>query len=335
MKKVLEKVKKLFKGIFSDTKKSVVAILVVLVGIILISGLKSSLEEKRKKEEALKRAEEYAQSLENTPSNTESQDGRNDAYLITIQEDLIATYGELPEGYVWDVDGSILSLGDKSLTAEDVIYSYLNGLRTLDLSMAQKYSRNSTVVSTYQSYFDSSDLSSDYYDSFIRNMYKEVMLSIQVVRVVDTTIFAENKQVFTIELTVLDLTNKNFWEEDKEEIYNNLYIYHNDENDSTKSEMYLYDYVLNYYRSDEAVTRNVTINLTVEKYPDLDTGWLVSIDKDLNDICSYTDGTLMVNYINRMYMQEGADYVEEMRGTEESTEEVVEEVSPVEEGEVE
>ena len=199
------------------------------------------------------------------------------------------------------------------MSAEDVVYAYLNGLRTLDISAAQKYSRNSLVVDTYSSYFDSKDVSSDYYDSFVRNMYKEVLLSIQPLEIVDTTLFADNKQVFTVKLEVLDLTSKDFWLQDKDTIYKNLYIYSNDENDSAKSEIYLYDYVLSYYRSPEAVTRTVDVNLTVEKYPDLDTGWLVSDDSELDAICKYKEGNLTVSYIQSQFNEYGKEKIKQER----------------------
>ena len=316
---MIEKLKGFLKGVFSDTKKTVVAILVVFIIVVLLSGLVSTVKEHKLRQEAIERGE--VQNSTESMETTESED----AYLIQIQDSLVQSYGTLPKGYIWDVDGTLLSLGDKSMSAEDVVYSYLNGLRSLDLSMAQKYSRRSTVVQTYEGYFDSNKPTSDYYDSFIRNMYKEVLLSIEPGGIIDSTVFAENKQVFTVKLNVLDLTSKDFWIQDKETIYNNLYIYSNDEGDSAKSDMYLYDYVLNYYRSPDAIKRDVTVNITVEKYPDLDTGWLVAIDDDINSICNYSDGNLIVNYIRRMFSEEGREMVQ--TGREESSTEAVSEES--------
>ena len=236
-----------------------------------------------------------------------------DAYLLAEQPKLISKYGKLPDGYIWDYDGELLSLGDRSMTAEEVLYAYLNGIRTLDLSMAQKYSRKSSVVKAYENYFNSQDKDLDYKDSFMRNMYKEVMLSIEPIEVVDNAVFAENKQVFTIKIKLLDLTDKDFWENDKLDIYNNLFVYSKDESDNTKGDIYLYDYVLGHYRSDKAKTREVTVDVTLEKYPDLKTGWLVSIDTDIDNLCKYSDGNIMVNYIQEMFDSEGFDYIFEQR----------------------
>lgn len=305
---MLGKIKGFFQGIFGDKRKRIIAIILILVVLFLIRGCSASLKEQKERQKALDQANEMEETTEVVDPYSS-----DDAYLMSVQPDLIKSYGKLPDGYLWSLEGDLLSLGDKDMSAEEVVYAYLNAIRTLDLSIAQKYSRNSLVVSTYEGYFDATNLSTDYFDSFMRNMYKTALLSMQIEGIEDTAVFAENKQVFTVKVKMLDLTSKDFWEKDKDEIYKNLYVYSADENDSTKSEMYLYDYVLSYYQSEEAVTRDVTFNITVERYPDLDTGWLVSIDKDINDACSYTDGTLMVSYINQMFSNEGIEYINEQR----------------------
>lgn len=315
--KVLGTLKAVVNFFLSDTKRLVILIaIVVIVGIISLASA-SAKKEAQLRQEAIDKANQEALEKQQQTQITESQEGvqhgGSDQYLLASQDELKVSYGSVPDGYIWDYDGTLLSLGDKNMTAEEVVYAYLNGLRTLDISMAQKYSRYSRVVGNYSDYFSTNYGMSDYYDSFIRNMYKEVLLSMQVKGITDVSVFAENKQVFTVKINLLDLTDKDFWLEDKYDIYNTLYIYSADEDDSAKSEMYLYDYVLDYYRSDQAKSRDLLINLTVERYPDLDTGWLVSIDSDLNDACIYSDGNLMVSYINSMYFDEGADYVRELR----------------------
>ena len=313
--KVLGTIRAIVNFFLSDTKRLIILIaIVVIVGIISLASA-SAKKEAQLRQEAIDKANQEALERQQTQV-TESQGvqhGGSDQDLLASQGSLNVSYGRVPDGYIWDYDGTILSLGDKNMTAEEVVYAYLNGLRTLDISMAQKYSRYSRVVGNYSDYFSTNYGTSDYYDSFIRNMYKEVLLSMQVKGITDVSVFAENKQVFTVKINLLDLTDKDFWLEDKYDIYNTLYIYSADEDDSTKSEMYLYDYVLDYYRSDQAKSRDLLINLTVERYPDLDTGWLVSVDSDLNDACIYSDGNLMVSYINSMYFDEGADYVRDLR----------------------
>ena len=203
------------------------------------------------------------------------------------------------------------------MSAEEVVYAYLNGLRALDMSMVQKYSRRSKVIDTYEGYFDEKKKNTDYTDQFLRNMYREALLSIEVDGIVNSSVFAENKQVFTVRVKMLDLTSKDFWEDDKEEIYKNLKIYGSDESDSTKLDMYLYDYILDYYQSEDAVKRSVTFDLTVQRYPDLDTGWLVSVDTDVDLACRYADGKLVVSYITERYMDEGKELLESIKNAEE------------------
>lgn len=237
-----------------------------------------------------------------------------DQEIINKQEELINKYGSLPEGFLWDLDGSLVSTGDKDMTAEEVLYAYLNGIRTLNFESAQKFSRGSSVVRRYEGFYNSSESNGDtYVDNFYRNMYSEVLKSIQVKKVDSTAVFAANKQVFTVELELLDLSSKDFWEDDKLNIYNTLYIYSSDEDDSVKSEQWVYNYVMDYYKSPEAVTTNVTVNITVEKYARLDTGWLVTIDKDVDDYCYYTDGNVVSKYILRSFQEEGRELIREQR----------------------
>lgn len=247
----------------------------------------------------------------NTPnpgSITGTNNNSEDSILMRKQPELVERYGSLPAGYLWDLDGTLLSQGVKSMSAEEVVYAYINGVRSLDFSMAQKYSRKSKVVDTYSDYFNSNVPTSDYSDAFMRNMYKQALMSLQVKGIESTSVFAENKQVFTVRLQMLDLTNKDFWLQDKYSIYNTLQIY--SASDSTQAELYLYDYILEYYKSEGAATREVTVDITVEKYVDLDTGWLVSIDGDIDSACQYRNGTPVVRYIREMYAGEGRDYLE-------------------------
>ena len=102
---------------------------------------------------------------------------------------------------------------------------------------------------------------------------------------------------------MLDLTAKDFWEKDKSKLYKDMLGYESKENDSTKLEIFLYDYILKYYKSDTAVKRSVSFDITLQRYPDIDSGWLVSIDKDIDDAARYSNGTLVTNYITEQFRQ--------------------------------
>jgi hypothetical protein len=283
----------------------------ILVIVFIIVGSVDNYNKQKEKEEIDRYTQEQ---LEIAGANQNS----DDSLLMQMQPDLIKSYGKLPDGYIWNLDGTLLSLGDKSMSAEEVVYAYLNGLKSLDFSSVQKFSRDSVVVNTYENYFTELNKSTDYNDSFIRNIYRESLLSMQIDGIVNTSVFAENKQVFTVKVNMLDLTKKDFWLNDKEEIYKNLKIYSSDQSDSTKAEIYLYDYISRFYASGEADRRDVTFDITLQKYPDLDTGWLVSIDTDIDSACRYADGKLVVSYINEQFGKEGLDYLDALEATKET-----------------
>lgn len=287
-----------------DHKKLVIIGIVVFVLVFLISGVISSRKVDKAEEERLAEVDKALEELNG------SDVGDSDNELLNAQKDLIAEYGVLPKGFIWDYDGTLLSLGDKEMTAEEVVYAYFRGLSTLDISTVERYTRGSKVVETYSSYFDSKDKNTDYTDQFLRNIYRECLLSIQIKGISSASIFA-NKQSFTVDALMLDLTDKNFWKSDESEIYNNLFLYDQDESDNAKSDMYLYDYILNYYKSDKSKLRKVTFDVTVQRYPDLDSGFLVSIDTDVDNACQYREGKLVVSYIKEQYNDVGRERVQE------------------------
>lgn len=299
------------KGFFRNKRNLIIIGVVVLAIAFFVNGFVRRRQEEEKQQKIAELEQEYERQRQ------EEMGDVSDNMILNMQKDLIASYGNLPDGYLWDIDGSLLSKGDKSLSAEEVVYAYLNGIRTLDMSMVQKYSRGSVVIDTYEGYFDENDKNIDYTDQFMRNMYKEAMLSMQIKGVDNVSVFAENKQVFTVSVSMLDLTNKDFWLDDKEEIYTTLGIYDSDEADSAKADIYLYDYISQYYKSGRAVKRTVQFDLTVQRYPDLDTGWLVSIDTDIDNACRYADGKLVVSYIKEMFVDEGIDMLREQKEEEE------------------
>ena len=270
-------------------------IFVIILLLILAPILRKRVTAKKTQEEAQKQ-EQVEKEKQKDTGVTNSGTG-TDKYLMQIQDRLKARFGEAPEGYIRNQDGTLQSLGDKDKSSEDVLYAYLRSLSILDFSTVQKYTRKSSVVKTYNEFFDSKNSSNDYKDAFIRKMYKETLLSIEVKGVEDQAIFASNKIVYTVKLKILDLTNKDFWLEDREEIFKNLMAI-DEEGDTTKSEQYIYDYVINKYsKSKDKLTREVRLDLTLEKFADLGSGWLVSIDKELDDNFKYKDGKLFTTYV--------------------------------------
>lgn len=256
----------------------------------------------------------------------------NDSELMRIQEALESKFGKTPEGYLWDSDGSLISLGDTSMTSEDVVYAYLNGIRMLDFSSAQKYARSSKVASRYKNYFDSYIPSS--YDTFVRGIYRLALLSIDIKGIENIVYFADNMQVFTVNVEILDLSEKDFWRKDRGLIYDTLYLYNTTEADSEKADQFLYNYIIEYYKSDSSPRRVISIDLPVRKYIELGTGWLISSDADIDSACTYLDGTTLLRYIKQMYAEEGYDYLEGKKATTEAGTEGVAEAETEVESEV-
>lgn len=239
-----------------------------------------------------------------------------DAYLMDMQPELRKSFGTPPKGFIWDLDGKTISLGNKSMSSEDVLYSYVRALSTLDFATAEKYSRGTKVVETYNDYFSSKTAAqADYQEQFLRNMYKVALTSMEIKGVESSATFANNKVVYTVQVSMLDLTSKDFWQEDKDNLFKNMSLYETQENDSTKLDIFLYDYILNYYKSKDAVKRDISFDITLERYPDIDSGWLVSIDKDVDDAAKYSNGKLVTNYIVEQFRDYAINKQQESKGT--------------------
>ena len=225
-----------------------------------------------------------------------------DKTLMRVQPNLSNRYGQAPEGFIWLMDGRLQSLGDKSLDAQQAAYAYLQGATKLDMANVARFSRDSAVYAAVEESTKNVNANSaSYEDQFLANMYRTTLTSVQILGIANTTTFADDKVSYTVKLRVLDLTNKDFWREDRDELFRTLYTYDDTEADTTKAEQYLYEYVLKHYKADSAPMREVEINITVQKYPDLDSGWLVSVDKELDALCRYQDGKLAVNYIRNEF----------------------------------
>lgn len=281
-------------------KKSTFAIIGVILFIILMVSANNHAKQKKLKEQQASTEQVSTEESSNSKSYTEG----TDAYLMSMQPELRKSFGTPPEGFIWDLNGKGISLGDKSKSSEDVLYTYIRALSTLDLATAQKYSRDAKVVETYNDYFSKANANqADYQEQFMRNMYKQALTSMEITGVESSSKFASNKSVYTVTISMLDLTAKDFWEKDKDNLFKKLSGYESKENDSTKLEIFLYDYILNYYKTPTAVKRTVSMDITLERYPDIDSGWLVSIDKDIDDAAKYNNGTLVTNYITEQFRQ--------------------------------
>lgn len=237
-----------------------------------------------------------------------------DQLLMNQQPSLREKYGTPKPGFIWDVDGTLLSLGNPDTPPDEVAYAYLRALNTLDFTTAEASSRRSSVTTTYADFFDTDTAAStDYKDQYQRDRYRLGLLSLQVQSVTRGANFSTDKQVYTVRAKMLDFTNKTFCIKDRDTIFQNLRDYNKGESDTSKGDQYVYTYVTNAYQQavdhlqttgpqeGDAPMRDVTFDLTVQRYPAQNSGWLVSIDKDLDNLLRNTDGVDVATYIREQY----------------------------------
>lgn len=257
-----------------------------IVGLIALVCISSYVSDKKAKEAALEAAR-LAALNKVTVVPTEAL-----SLHEQTQRRLSEKFGVAPDGFEWDYDGSLIPIGDATLTCEDVVYTFLRSLSMLDFATAEKYSSNSTVIDTYRDYFES--YTSDYYDNFLRKQFKESITSIEINDITDVVVFADGTQYVTLSFSCLDLTDKEFWLNDRDELFDTMYAYSTTEDDDTKMESYLYDYIYSCYTKDLIAKKDYTIDLVVSK----DSGaWLVSNDRELRDKLSYQSGVDIARHI--------------------------------------
>lgn len=269
------------------------AILGIIILVIIISSAVKSSKEQKEAEEAAKKAEEMAQAAANSAG---ASDGNFDLH-DEMQKSLTAQYGEAPEGFEWDYSGQLVPLGnDDNATCEDVIYMFIRSLSILDFSTAEKYSTNSAVVTAYKNYYGTtSNVINDYYSNFLRKQFKKSITSIEINNISDTAVFSDGSQYVTLSLNVLDLTDKDFWQGDKDNLYATMRTYKETETDDTKMNQYVYDYIYSKYEDGTIGKRPVTIELVVTKQNG--GGWLVSGDGELDAALQYESGVDVATYI--------------------------------------
>ena len=280
-----------------QVSKQFIAIVVLIVGIAIAFALSSHFRSQKELEER-KAAEQ--QRLDEAKEAAAAAQNYN--YETELQKTLVEKFGEAPEGFKWDVMGNLVAIGTDTMTAEDIVYTFVRSLSILDFSTAQKYSEDSSVVEAYQDYYGivTKDLT-DYYDNFLRKQYKTALTAIEIKEVKDTAVFADGTETVTLNVNVLDLTDKDFWQKDKGEIFKTLRVYDETEDDSAKRDQFIYSYILKAYENGLVGKRNIDIELVLSK--DNGGGWLVTNDEELNATLSYEWGVDVASYINSSYQE--------------------------------
>lgn len=303
MKKVLERLKRL-----STIKKVLMALVIVLALLIMARGCGSGGGGTSHSSSTVpggsSSVSEVPLVTNEDDNNDQSINGGTDKLLAQMQPELTQEYGKPPEGFIWDQTGELVSLGIKGMSSEDVVYSYLRALSTTDFTVAQKLQRGASVVSQYKDFFDTRNAAvtrSDSSTEYQRNVFQQALLSLEVQGVTGSSVFAQDQRSYNVQLKVLDISNKDFWSKDKKTIFTNLYKLEHDQGDQTSAEAYLTNYIISAYKAHKVPKRSASVAITVQRYPDLNSGWLVSIDSDLNALLVNQNNTSPSDYIMEQY----------------------------------
>ena len=279
---------------FNVSKTALVVGGIFLAFIIAFSGLGYINKRKQKQADAEKAAAALAEQERQIKLASEWD------YDAVLQKQLIEKYGQPQDGFRWSLTGELVAIGTDELTAEDILYTFVRSLSVLDFATAQKYSRDSSVVATYQDYYGViSEKVTDYYSDFLRKQYKIALTSIEINDVKDVAVFADGAETITLNLAMLDLTDKDFWRKDKKKIFKALRTFADYESDNTKKDQYIYDYILKSYEDGSIGKRDIDIELALSK--DNGGGWFVTNDQELNSNLLYEYGVDTAKYIDSEY----------------------------------
>lgn len=271
----------------------------IIIGGIIIAVIGGGLAYSSYKEN-----KEYQKRLEEQQKAIEAQQQQSNegvmSYEDAMQQSLVEQYGEPPEGFKWDILGNLVALSSDDMSAEDVIHTYIRSVSILDFATAQRYASSSKIYDTYNNYYDEiTNVVTDYYNQFLRKQYTFAIQSIENLGIESTATMADGTQVMSVKLNVLDLTDKDFWRDDMQEIYRQMRVFGESEEDDTKRDQYLYDYIYSKYEDGTIGKRDVVCDFKVGKQRN--GGWLITDDSELNAYLKYDQGNDIAQYIISAY----------------------------------
>ena len=302
---------------FNIGKKHLIIIGVVVLFALILAKCSSNSSEARHQEQ-LESAKQNSSSDEMIDDNSDEEDDGNKnldpeklAKYDLEQQGYIKSLGFPPEGYIWNDEGKLVAASSNDDTPEDVVYGFLGNIRLLDFSTANRYASTSVTIDSYKSYYEDNigDVSTT--TSFLRKLYKLSLTELEVVGVADTAVFEDGTEFVTVKVKGLDLTNKDFWKDDRDEIFKTLYSYSSSEKDNDKMLAYLYDYIYKKYSSGTIPKKEYDIELTLQK--GINKGWLVSDDTNLYNVVTNPEGNNLYQYILDDF-EEYSDAVQEKEG---------------------
>lgn len=288
-----------------EINKKVIIIVGGIIAFIALISVASSSAEKKKQQAALDAA---------NATTTESVDSEATTEELTLKEELLQMYGEPPEGYMWNEDGELYAIGSDNLNSEEVIYSYIRALSILDFSSAGKYTAYNTTIKRYRGYYeDDGDYSA--YREFLRKQMKLSLESLEVNEIKSEAVFEDGTKIVNVAISCIDLSDKDFYKPDEDEIFSTLRTYFEEDRDSIRSQQYLLEYMYDKYADGTVPKREQEIELVLTKNDD--GGWVISNENELMFAVCYEEGTDVYSYI----LDDYENWVERKHNEEEIAEE--------------
>ena len=218
-----------------------------------------------------------------------------------IQMQLREKYGIPPEGFQWDYQGNLVAIASiEDMSAEDIVYTYLQSIHMMDFATAQRVAAKSSIITMVDDYYsDVSNALVTTSDLFKRRLIKLTLDRMSIDGISNTIVQADGTYIFTVDVTCLDLSNKDFWRNDAQDIYQSMYVFDKTETDSTKKEQFIYDYIYDAYLNDACGYKSSNVDIMVGKANA--GGYLVVDDTSLRKLLLYEDGVDVASYINLQY----------------------------------
>ena len=218
-----------------------------------------------------------------------------------IQMQLREKYGVPTEGFQWDYQGNLVPIASiEDMSAEDIVYTYLQSIHMMDFATAQRVAAKSSIITMVDDYY--SEVSNALVtpkDTFNRRLIKLTLDKMTVDGITNTIVQADGTYIFTVDITCLDLSNKDFWRVDEQDIYQSMYVFDKTETDSTKKEQFIYDYIYDACKNDICGYKTSEVDIVVGKANA--GGYLVTDDTTLRKLLLYEDGVGVDDYINLQY----------------------------------
>ena len=278
---------------FYISKKTLVIVGIAIVILFIIIKYNQAQKDKELQERIMAQSANYE-----VANTTTYEDISIDEQ---IQRQLREKFGNPPEGFKWNYFGELEPIPDiEDATAEDIVYTYLQSLHMMDLATAQRVASKSSIINLVDNYYSEvgSALISDK-DEYQRKLLRLTLDKMSVDGISNTIVQADGTYIFSVDITCLDLSNKNFWRKDEQELYKTMFVYDKTETDSVKKAAYLYDYIYDAYTKELCGFKTATVDIIVGKTNQ--GGWLVRDDTSLRRLLLYEDGTGLHAYILSQY----------------------------------